>query len=63
MSNLSIYCHTCTFWIWDENIVLDGKTYFPGHCGLYSGRCINAVADGHPLPPPDYMKIEIDEEL
>ena len=57
MTNLQRYCHTCTHWEWDENIYLaDGTVAYPGHCGLFSARCINAVADGN--VPPDYQSLE-----
>lgn len=59
VTNLQHYCHNCTHWEWDANVYLaDGKVAYPGHCGLHSARCINAVADGHPLPPPHFQHME-----
>lgn len=56
-NNLNRYCHSCTFWQWNDNIrMADGKVAFPGHCGLYSARCVNAVAGGDKVPP-DYLSI------
>lgn len=65
VTRLQHYCHNCRFWEWDDNIYLpDGTTIYPGHCGLYSCKCINAVADGRPLPPPSFLHMEgVDEEL
>ena len=53
MGRLTIYCHSCTHWEWDKNIIAkdDGRVVFVGHCGLYSCRCVNAVVDGEPAPP------------
>jgi len=59
LHNIQRYCHNCNFWLWDENIILpDGTIAYPGHCGLYSTKCINAVADGDTLPPPNYLSME-----
>jgi len=61
VTNLQRYCHNCIHWEWDENIYLpDGKVAYPGHCVLYSARCINAVADGK--EPPEFQEISIPNE-
>ena len=53
------YCHNCNNWVWDKTIHFeDGHTAYPGHCGIMSGRCINAVADGDKLPPYDFHPVE-----
>jgi len=64
MSNLQHYCHDCTHWKWDDTIHLpDGSSAYPGHCGLYSIRCVNAVADGETPPNFQSMKETYKEEV
>ena len=59
--SVSKYCHNCKFWEWDENIkTADNYTIFPGHCGLWSGACVNKVDSGD--RPPDFQRIELNEE-
>lgn len=58
---MSIYhwCHSCNFWVWDENIILDdGSVVHPGHCGLYSAKCINSVVDEPSSRPPHFQKLD-----
>ena len=56
------YCNTCIYWQWDANIILtDGTTIYPGHCGLYSVDCTNAVLTGDKTPP-HYSAIRIVDE-
>lgn len=53
------YCHNCNNWEWEPTIYLpDGSSAYPGHCAIISVKCINAVADGHPLPPPDFANMK-----
>ena len=55
------YCHNCKNWVWEPTIHFeDGTSAYPGHCGIMSGRCINAVADG--TTPPHFMKMEVPVE-
>jgi len=58
MNRLQHYCHNCNSWLWDANIHLpNGKVVFPGHCGLYSAICINAITGGD-TTPPDFLSID-----
>jgi len=60
-NNIQHYCHNCNFWEWDDNIYLpDGSVIYPGHCGLYSCKCTNAVIDGD--TPPHFQKMEVQDE-
>lgn len=60
VANLERFCHTCQFWEWDKDIVIAKKHIHIGHCGLYSGRCVNEVStwsSGVPKPI-NYKEIE-----
>ena len=57
-TRLQHYCHNCNSWIWDANIYLpNSKVVFPGHCGLYSAACVNAITDSNKTPP-DFLSID-----
>ena len=53
------YCLNCYFYEWDENIILsNGKVAHPGHCGLWSGQCINSVHSDSDKVPPNFLHME-----
>ncbi len=53
------YCHNCRFWEWDDNVLLpNGEVGYPGHCGLWSGACINSVTSNSINTPPNFLSME-----